>query len=365
MSLTDLEDRVLVLRDKVDTLAKAFDPNQPRDNRGRWSGSGKTAVEAYHGTTTKVVEAIMREGLRPQGSSGMDTNHVSLLPKKVREAFPDLVESIKTYGASNKGYVFFSKDRTTAFDYAQKLARVEKEYRPIVLQLRIPKRAFKQFADVDPLSKEWTQSFRFKGVIKPEWIVGEDIFSQKFNQSFAKEAGEVIRLFALILPYAEELEKAFDPNQPRDGQGQWTDTGASSAPSSWSPGKIKQAVVDAGINLGPKAKDALTTVAAIALTQWDNSDMNTAAVKTAIQHLADNFNITRAQAREHLVHVIQNLRRSKTEDVEKVADDLAELIQWLDALELDEAPDAVTKLEDRILELRDKADTLAFKAEKD
>lgn len=47
-AVNKLEDRLLVLQDKVDVAQKAFDPNEARDAKGKWSGSSGTAITSLN-----------------------------------------------------------------------------------------------------------------------------------------------------------------------------------------------------------------------------------------------------------------------------------------------------------------------------
>lgn len=66
-AVTALEDRVLVLKNQVDTLQKDFDPNETRDPKGKWSAGGGskaiTVVEHVRSAggwinTTRIGQAV-------------------------------------------------------------------------------------------------------------------------------------------------------------------------------------------------------------------------------------------------------------------------------------------------------------------
>lgn len=71
--LKKLEDRLLILQDAIDTLNKAFDPNQPRDKDGKWSDTGMSRRGFIRGLLTAAaatqIPAKAVEALSPPASS--------------------------------------------------------------------------------------------------------------------------------------------------------------------------------------------------------------------------------------------------------------------------------------------------------
>lgn len=85
-ALHKLEDRVLVLKDRVDSLVTKFDPNQVRDDHGRWSvqgvatavGSVALAVGAAAFGARRVHKSFVREAVNTAKRYGVAAEKVSV-----------------------------------------------------------------------------------------------------------------------------------------------------------------------------------------------------------------------------------------------------------------------------------------------
>lgn len=180
------------------------------------------------------------------------------------------------------------------------------------------------------------------------------------------------------------VAKAFDPNEPRDAAGRWTEAGGGGAkgkdvlhvPGTKS-GWLTTTHIDRAVNLvrgaTPKAKDAIASVAASIITtgaglQGTWGDHGTDIVKHHLRNIDVTARVTAEQARDHLVATMKNLKRMMKENVSKAevnADEklIDDIISTLEALEFDENGNLVEdtdliKLEDRLLVLRDRVDAV-------
>ena len=129
------------------TFTRAFNPDQERDENGRWA-------IMYHGTTDRNLESIRTEGLKP----------------------------------GPKGHV----DLTSVPDAARGFARTVSGLlggKPVLLRVRVPR------AELRPAKDSWTPGHStYRGTVRPRDI---------------------------------KIGKVFDPDQPRDEQGQWSAGGGS------------------------------------------------------------------------------------------------------------------------------------------
>lgn len=92
MNLLTIEDRILILQDKVDVLKAGFDSNEPRDERGRWSPSGATArvkgaakeLAGWAGAT-KVAAAIKANATSENARAVLATTIASVLTSPMND----------------------------------------------------------------------------------------------------------------------------------------------------------------------------------------------------------------------------------------------------------------------------------------
>lgn len=165
------------------------------------------------------------------------------------------------------------------------------------------------------------------------------------------------------------LTKTFDPNQPRNEDGEWSKTGSSGFSAGGVSAKavkealkakhIRAAVSQAYGNLKSNSKDIIATVAATVLAQGTSaggvSDMETDALKQSLLHLANNMGVTTAQARDHVVGTLKKLRELRMKDLSKAKDDpvikrIDEAIARLERLDLE--ADEVVKQKRRVNDFR-------------
>jgi DNA topoisomerase-1 len=197
-----------------------FDPGQPRDEEGQWTDGGSDSGLFYHGTLDKHVDSIL--------SNGITLN---------QEA---------TYQETKKGHVYVATTEHEATYWARETGKLQGSGNLALFQIHIPSSEYKKLKvdeNVDPEQG----SFKFKGTIKPEWIVGAKTGQLKDGQSFGSVKWKTIRgasgdfkeLWLAVLDSGERA-LAFDPSQERDENGQWTDGGSNSKGSSeWFAGLKK------------------------------------------------------------------------------------------------------------------------------
>lgn len=143
---------------------RKYDPDQPRDEGGRWSDSGMMesagglegaevfvppeGLKVYHGTSTKYVDEIKAEGLKSLRALTDNKDHL--------------------IGARGES-VFVTDDLGTARSYAQTVAANhtvggDVKYQPLLLEIRLPPSAR---AKKDP----WTErALMVEKGIPPSWI---------------------------------------------------------------------------------------------------------------------------------------------------------------------------------------------------
>ncbi len=192
-------------------VRKAYNPDQSRDERGRWSSGG--AVQGYHGTARRYLARIRAEGLKPQGGAGA----VVWLETKLNRG--ETAQGLMTRLVdTDAGKVFFAMHPSLAWEYADAVSGHIKS-RPVVLELRIPRSEFKAKAEPDSEDPEADRAFspawRFKGRVKPEWIVGtvkrpkKTILDRILERAKAKVVkADTVTLYMALFPDQDIIAKA-------------------------------------------------------------------------------------------------------------------------------------------------------------
>lgn len=224
-----------------------YDPDQPRDDRGRWSRGGgvdrygdpssredaeseddldwpdeEVALPSsivYHGTFGKVLDKISREGLTPGARDRRNFGGDPLL-----------------YRGERGKSVFVSSDLATAAGWASTVALANdlSDPIPVVLKMQVPAGELGSFQR-DEVAGGGDNFYR-PGVIPPEWIKGYAVRPPRGGRvhfkSFPRVGKGDGKIFYAAIVVVEALEKDFDPSQPRDEVGRWTRTGTRGA-SRW------------------------------------------------------------------------------------------------------------------------------------
>jgi hypothetical protein len=191
----------------------AFDPDEERDDHGRWSGSGggMTATPvglaeierlnpgalarakqstssfehiaipvegkefiAYHGTTEEVVASIRRTGLKSHASPAADV-----------WAAKQNIQVGQLFMAGDRAKsVYMATDLSYAYSFAKIAADVRHQH-PTMLEIHIPAAEAKDHLYVDEQAdKDKKYIARYVGDIKPEWIKRE-VSSTGYNKESA------------------------------------------------------------------------------------------------------------------------------------------------------------------------------------
>jgi RNA:NAD 2'-phosphotransferase (TPT1/KptA family) len=364
-SVTKLEDRLLLT--KIAMLKAGFDPSQARDKGGKWSKFGRGAakwgariaiganaaivagaaglaaysayreytnpwVEGYHGTSSKAVARIMRDGIRPvsQGRSTPTAQENATYHDRIdAKGLSNLADKMLT---ASIGKVFITRNESEAVLYAERAAAM-RGANPILLKIRMPKSELKGRISTDAYSAG-KQLLGDKG-IPPEWIVGIASGRGKYRPlQKSADNGDPCTFYAVVIP-DEQVDQAsvtknllglkvamlkagFDPQEARDKGGEWAQGGASGGPQppathpSLGQRRIRAAVNLAYAKLKSNSKDMLASVAASVLAQYSSaggvSDMETEAVKQALLHLSERLKIPVTEARDHVVGTLKKLR---------------------------------------------------------
>jgi phage-related protein (TIGR01555 family) len=156
----------------------------------------------YHGTTKEVFLAAKKEGLKPKGSKGAD--------EWARQN--DIAAANRFTIGDRKVSVYLAADPEMAASFA-KIASTVRQQTPVLLEIRIPKEYVKNAVPdrAGPADDYGNPSFlRYKGIIKPEWIVRELSFDkyksaihmgiQKGNGEFSvtHDADDPLTIYAIV-----------------------------------------------------------------------------------------------------------------------------------------------------------------------
>lgn len=109
----------------------AFDPNEARDDHGRWSGEGGSII-AYHGTVDKFLTDIKERGLTVGNPRQFDDGDGEL------------------YQGDRGQAVFVTSQKNNAIFYARAAkANIRNGAKAVMLKLNIPKKEFDKFKQDD------------------------------------------------------------------------------------------------------------------------------------------------------------------------------------------------------------------------
>jgi HK97 family phage prohead protease len=199
------------------TLAKKkdFDPNEPRDEGGKWTdggggdpklppapgthGAAPGPIVVFHGTTETVIAQIKKEGLHvTPGSHHFDGD---------------------VYAGERGESVFVTTKKQTAIDYAMSHAQAQswQEYKsiePIVFKMEVPPAEWKKFHE-DKLEPD----SRYTKEIPPAWITGVykigapgELVPMDKSAARAAAANAVVA-YMVIFVQAPDSKKEFDESQ--------------------------------------------------------------------------------------------------------------------------------------------------------
>lgn len=111
-NLTKLEDRLLVLQDQVDVLGKKYNPDQPRDDKGRWSDH--EARMAQLNQEVNLIQTKHREHL--QRVATRVATHLNFDPKKI-SVLDRVADKPNKFGGYTVGSYHPYKDKITLYSY--------------------------------------------------------------------------------------------------------------------------------------------------------------------------------------------------------------------------------------------------------
>jgi hypothetical protein len=174
-------------------FAKILKANPYHDERGRFSSEDKakfvsiggvfsspnrytgkpefsdTHVTVFHGTASKALKLIMREGLQPAKEGGGDS-------------WAEAKGWKQNFKMGDRGVsVYFAKREKHCVEYANRAKSASKAKDAVIVQFRIPNEVFDAsvFDEADPVG------YRFKGSLKPEWVVGHKVIKGEYHTVFA------------------------------------------------------------------------------------------------------------------------------------------------------------------------------------
>lgn len=208
-----------------DGTVKAYNPDQPRDEHGRWAEGGGGATPkgdyvAYHGTVAQNTKSIMDKGIVVRSDQRtFDRGH---------------------YKGERGQSVYIATTKGNAEAWAKNLAGI-KDQTPVVFKVTIPSSAgFGLRPDEHGGSSEW----RYVGAIKPEWIRGYTTYDSKGTHEYSiLKAAASTTFYVGILVDGQAPERGepshdgatkvakFDPDQPRDEHGRWSPEGGEGSPN--------------------------------------------------------------------------------------------------------------------------------------
>ncbi len=134
-----------------------------------------------------------------------------------------------------------------------------------------------------------------------------------------------------------QLRKTFDPNQLRNRDGEWASEASSPNRKTVvehvrnAKGWLTTTRVSAAANkVAPHAKEILAAVAASIITTHNNSDLDYEVVKQGILNLSDGMKISQEQARDHLVSVMNHLKKARSDILGKAKEPVDPVQKHLD-----------------------------------
>jgi phage gp29-like protein len=136
--------------------AFGFDPDEPRDETGKWSEGGGGFKDLYHGTAAAFVDKIISEGLKPGGGKG---NKELYKGERGNAVFlTDNEEKAKGWAllAAPEGPELLELDKQMPDASAEKTAKkqeIYRKYRTAVVHVRMPISEYKSRVKVDKIAR--------------------------------------------------------------------------------------------------------------------------------------------------------------------------------------------------------------------
>ena len=310
LGLNALEDRLLVLQERMDVLSKAFDPNQPRDKAGKWASEGRAG--RWPGIMSHIDQQLTPEKYGELLQHIQDKVDSGVVPAIESVADPSVLRATQRW-----------------LDYPTK----GREYPdPNAI-------AYGMVSGLDDYPVLGRDDGGALHIVDGHHRVFDEVKNKRSFKAYVFDVGSVLKSTA--------MKKVFDPNQPRNEDGEWTEAGGGSKPPAkpstvlehvrsaggWvTTTRIGQAVNKVAGNAGPLAKEALSHAVATMMTYHSKSGPDYDAVQASVVVLADKMEVSAREARDHVVGVLQRLKvmRSKDDELGKAAND--PVIEQIDAL---------------------------------
>lgn len=202
--------------------AAKFNPDQERDEHGRWVGEGgadikeevKEAVKTislYHGTADDALASIKEKGLIPQGSPGADDWALK------QDTLRFLMMSVNNRPAS----VFLARNSYDAIQFSRYASTV-RNGEPVVLEVQVPESFMRQKLQRDEHFSE--SGLRTEDRIPPEWIKRVGKLNDDEDDFNWRALARKNTFYLVLLCDAPVKTAEFNPEQARDEKGRWTDT---------------------------------------------------------------------------------------------------------------------------------------------
>lgn len=216
-----------------------FDPDQPRDETGKWTKGGLF----FHGTVGDVMGKILKEGIKPQEKhrfeehlyEGERGKSVFVMKGKRRTIPKDRADLSKDPGFKE------------ALEYARFAMQKSGQSEGAVLVVSVPKGTSLDYdahaeMGVEGPIESGAKAYSLKGEIKPEWIKGyvsvswegmDEAYEYYEPQDYRKELlknveGQDDQVHYVVVLWGDKTQTVnFDPDQPRDEGGKWTNGGGS------------------------------------------------------------------------------------------------------------------------------------------
>lgn len=164
-------------------VSDAFNPDQPRDDDGKWTTSGGSIV-AYHGTTSDRVESIKKNGLKVSGV------------KRVYSKTSVLYE-----GRKKSVFVTSSFDEAESYAYNAKNVQGKPGTKSVVLTLKIPKSEWKNFKNDEKFEGSWGTAGAYSTKdIPPKWI----------KKVTVTDADDVV-VYLVVVDHPTDVKDAVEP----------------------------------------------------------------------------------------------------------------------------------------------------------
>lgn len=143
---------------------------------------GSSPMVLFHGTSSAALASIKKDGLKPGGGKGGDAWFTVSRGHSFNDAHPEFKAQPGLIG-DRKASVYLADTADHALMFSSIAQKMHPGSQPVVLEVDIPQSAVEKIHYDEGFRDPESGAFRFKGVIRPEWVRGRVDFNAAGDDS--------------------------------------------------------------------------------------------------------------------------------------------------------------------------------------